>query len=209
MPSRSILTAARTDPAADLIVIGTRGLTGIRHLLLGSTAERVVKNSKCPVLSIHPEDVEKHRPLQTILVPTDFSEDAELAIAGAIRLLPAGVQGARLILLHAYHLPFEYTAYGAIPTSFDYLADAEGEALEQLKSKAAELAEEGFEVEILAKEGYPPDVIVEEAKKAGADLITMGTQGRSAIANLLLGSTAERVVQHAECPVLTVPRLEE
>lgn len=206
LPSRNIVKAAAASPAADLIVIGTRGLTGIRHLLLGSTAERVVKNAKCPVLSIHPNDVEKHRPLETILIPTDFSEDAELAIAAATRLLPAGGTKARLILLHAYHLPFEYTAYGAVPTSFDYLADAEGEALEQLKTKAADLAEEGLTVEVVAKEGYPPDVIVGEAKAAQADLIAMGTQGRSAIANLLLGSTAERVVQHAECPVLTVPR---
>lgn len=206
LPSRSILEAATSTPAADLIVIGTRGLTGIHHLLLGSTAERVVKNAKCPVLSIHPNDVEDHRPLQTILIPTDFSEDAELAVAVATGLLPEGSSGARLILLHAYHLPFEYTAYGAVPTSFDYLADTEGEALEKLKTKAAELAQEGFEVEVLAKEGYPPDVIVGEAKAANADLIAMGTQGRSAIANLLLGSTAERVVQHAECPVLTVPR---
>jgi nucleotide-binding universal stress UspA family protein len=206
LPSRNILEAAETDPAADLIVIGTRGLTGIRHLLLGSTAERVVKNAKCPVLSVHPHDVEQHRPLETVLVPTDFSEDADLAITAAARLLPAGGEAARLILLHAYALPFEYTAYGTIPTSFDYLADTEGEALEKLNAKAAELAEAGLQVDVVAKEGYPPDAIVDEAKSSGADLIAMGTQGRSAIANLLLGSTAERVVQHAGCPVLTVPR---
>ena len=206
LPSRSILEAAESSPAADLIVIGTRGVTGIRHLLLGSTAERVVKNATCPVLSIHTGDVEQHRPLETVLVPTDFSEDAELAIAAAVRLLPRGGERARMILLHAYYLPFEYTAYGAIPTSFDYLADTEGEALERLRAKANELAEHGLEVEVLAKEGYPPDVIVGEANAANVDLIAMGTQGRSAIANLLLGSTAERVVQHAGCPVLTVPR---
>ncbi len=205
LPSRAILEAAEAS-SADLIVVGTLGLTGIRHLLLGSTAERVVQRAACPVLTIHPGDVEQHRPLRSVLVPTDFSHDAGVAIEGALRILPPGGETARMILLHAYHLPFEYTAYGAIPMSLDYLADSEGEALEKLEAARAELAQDGLEVEILAKEGYPPDVIVEQAEAAKVDLIAMGIQGGSALANILLGSTAERVVQHAGCPVLTVRR---
>ncbi len=207
LPSQTILEAAGAA-AADLIVVGTLGLTGIRHLLLGSTAERVVQRAACPVLTIHPGDVEQHRPLRSVLVPTDFSHDAEVAIDAALRILPAGGDVAKLTLLHAYHLPFEYTAYGTIPTSLNYLEDNEGEALEKLRATKEEVAQEGLEVEILAKEGYPPDVIVEQAEAGGVDLIAMGIQGGSAISNLLLGSTAERVVQHAGCPVLTVRRAE-
>ncbi len=205
LPSQAILEAAEAS-SADLIVVGTLGLTGIRHLLLGSTAERVVQRAACPVLTIHPGDVEQHRPLRSVLVPTDFSHDAEVAIEGALRILPPGGEGARLILLHAYHLPFEYTAYGTIPMSFNYLEDTEGEALEKLGAIKTTLAQDGLEVEILAKEGYPPEVIVEQAEAAKVDLIAMGIQGGSALANILLGSTAERVVQHAGCPVLTVRR---
>lgn len=203
LPSQAILEATR-KAGADLIVIGTRGLSGIRHLLLGSTAERVVQHAECPVLTVHPGDIDKHRAVGTVLVPTDFSHDAEVALQAARELLPKQAPEARMILLHAYHLPFEYTAYGTIPTSLNYLQDVEGEALEKLRQKAAELEEEDFDVEVLAKEGYPPDVIVDQAEESGADLIVMGNKGRSGLAHLLLGSTTERVVQHAGCPVLTV-----
>ena len=208
LPSQTILEAAKAS-SADLIVVGTLGSTGIEHMLLGSTAERVVQRATCPVLTIHPGDIEQHRPLRSVLVPTDFSDDAELAIDAALRILPAGGDVARLTLLHAYHLPFEYTAYGTIPTSLNYLEDSEGEALEKLEAARTELAQDGLEVEILAQEGYPPDVIVETAESTKADLIAMGIQGGSAISNLLLGSTAERVVQHAGCPVLTARRSDD
>ena len=205
LPSQAITEAIREEKA-DLLVIGTRGLTGVSHLLLGSTAERVVQHAACPVLSVHPGDHEKHRRIRTVLVPTDFSRDAESATAAATRLLGDDIEGARILLLNAYHLPFEYTAYGTIPTAVDYTRDVEGAALEKLAEIAAALSADGLEVESRAVEGYPPEVIVEEAEAMGADLIAMGTHGRTGLAHLFLGSTAERVVQDARCPVLTVRR---
>ena len=205
LPSQTILEAAEASEA-DLIVMGTLGLTGIRHLLLGSTAERVVQRATCPVLTIHPGDSEQHRPPLSVLVPTDFSQDAEVAIDAALKVLPARGSVARLTLLHAYHLPFEYTVYGTIPTSLDYMSDSEGAALEKLEALRARFAQEGLEVDVMAQEGYPPETIVEVAETSKVDLIAMGIQGHGAISNLLLGSTAERVVQHAGCPVLTVRR---
>ena len=207
LPSREILEAA-SEHEPDLLVIGTRGHSGLQHLLLGSTAERVVQRSPFPVLTVHPGDREKHRAIRTVLVPTDFSEDARQAIAQARRLLAPIEDGARVVLLHAYHFPIEYTAYGPIPTSFDFLKDVAGAAEEGLRKLAEELAVEGIEVETRAVEGYPPQVIVEAAAALDADLIAMGTHGRSGIAHLFLGSTAERVVQKAPCPVLTVRRSE-
>ena len=203
VPSQTLVRMAKELDAA-LLVIGTRGLTGLSHLLLGSTAERVVQHAECPVLTVHPEDAGEHRDLSTVLVPTDFSTDAQQAIHTAHRLLE-DLDEARLILLHAFNLPVEYTAYGPIPTSVNYLEDAGIEAEQQLDRIAAELEKvEGLEVETLAREGYPPEVICDEAKKQGADLIVMGTHGRSGLAHLLLGSTAERVVQKAPCPVMTL-----
>jgi nucleotide-binding universal stress UspA family protein len=195
--------AAETGAVA--IVVGTRGLTGIRHLLLGSTAERVVQKAPCPVLSVHPEDL--RRPLRTILIPTDFSEDAERAIHTAQQLLaPLGPLSSetRLILLHAFNLPIEYTAYGPIPTSVNYLQDTGLDAERRLQELTDRLAAEGLSVDWVAREGDPSVVIVEEAQSRQADLIAMGTHGRSGLRHLLLGSTAERVVQHAACPVMTV-----
>ncbi len=205
VPSQVIVQAA-TDLGSDLVVVGTRGLAGLKHLLLGSTAERIVQHSPCPVLTIHPGDIDQHRQIRTVLVPTDFSEDAQIIHDAAMTLLSRLEDDAKLVLLHVYHLPYEYTAYGAIPTSLDYFKDVEGAAENRLTSLATSLRDKGVAVETLAKEGYPPEVIVDEAETAQADLIVMGTHGRSGLAHLLLGSTAERVVQHAKCPVLTVRR---
>lgn len=202
-PSMVICDRA-AETAALAIVVGTRGLTGLRHLLLGSTTERVVQKAPCPVLAVHPED-RLHAP-RTILVPTDFSEDAERAIHTAQRLLAPLASDARLILLHAFNLPIEYTAYGPIPTSVHYLQDTGLEAERRLQEMTDRLAAEGLTVDWVAREGDPSVVIVEEAERRQADLIAMGTHGRSGLRHLLLGSTAERVVQHAGCPVMTVRR---
>ncbi len=208
LPSQAILEAAE-ERAVDLVVLGTRGLTGLQHLFLGSTAQRVVQHAKCPVLTVHPGDVDHHRQIRTVLVPTDFSRDAELSTSVALDLLAKQPGVTTLVLLHVYHLPYEYTAYGTIPTSFDYFKDVEGAAEDRLQELAEPLASEGLSVKTVAREGYPPEVIIGEAEACGADLIALGTHGRSGLTHLLLGSTAERVVQHASCPVLTVRRQEE
>lgn len=208
LPSQAILEAAE-ERAVDLVVLGTRGLSGLQHLLLGSTAQRVVQHAKCPVLTVHPGDIDQHRQIRTVLVPTDFSRDAELSTSVALDLLAKQPGETTLVLLHVYHLPYEYTAYGSIPTSLDYFKDVEGAAEERLRDLAEPLASEGLSVKTVAREGYPPEVIVGEAEAIGADLIALGTHGRSGLTHLLLGSTAERVVHHASCPVLTVRRQEE
>jgi len=206
-PSQVIVDRAAAV-AATAVVIGTRGLTGLRHLLLGSTAQRVVHGARCPVLTVHPGDLGRHRAIRTILVPTDFSRDADLAIHTAHRLLAPLERDARLILLHAFNLPIEYTAYGPIPTSVSYLQDTGLEAERRLYETAELLQREGLAIDTVAREGDPAHVIAEEAQKRGADLIAMGTRGLSGLRHLLLGSTAERVVEYAPCPVMTIRRPE-
>lgn len=205
LASEAIVEATR-ETRPDLVVVGTRGHSGLRHLLLGSTAERVVQRAPAPVLTVHPGDADHHRRIRTILLPTDFSTDAENAAETALDLLAGVTEPARLILLHAYHLPYEYTVYGTIPTSFDYRQDVGGASAARLEEVAEPLRSKGLSVETRSCEGYPPEVIVAEAESLGADLISMGTHGRSGLAHLVMGSTAERVVQHAPCPVLTVRR---
>lgn len=207
-PSQVILHRAGELPAA-AIVMGTRGLTGLRHLLLGSTTERVMHRAPCPVLSVHPGDRGRHRPIRSILVPTDFSHDAEVAIDAAHRLLAPLEQDARLVLFHAFNLPIEYTAYGPIPTSVDYLKDRGLESERLLEEMRERLLREGLTVETVAREGDPAEVIAAEAEARGVDLIAMGTHGGSGLRHLLMGSTAERVLQHATCPVMTIRRPEE
>lgn len=199
----AVIEAAKKH-AADMIVIGTRGLTGFKHLLLGSTAEHIVQSSELPVLTVHPADADGGRPLRSVLVPTDFSDDANKAIAQAGRLLGAARPNGRLVLLHAYHLPVEFTALGTMPVTPVLFADAAEQARTRLDAVAKPLRERGLQVETIALEGYAPTLIEEVARRENVDLIAMGTHGRSGLRRLLLGSTAERVVQHAPCPVLTV-----
>jgi nucleotide-binding universal stress UspA family protein len=205
-PASPLVIELATKHGADVIVIGTRGMTGFRHLLLGSTAERVVHGAAVPVLTVHPGDADKHRRIKTIVVPTDFSDDATLAIRTAERVFGPEDRDSKLVLVHAYHLPVEFTALGAVPMAPRLFADAAEQARERLEQTAKPLRETGLRVETVAQEGYPPLVIEEAAREANADLITMGTHGRSGLRHLLLGSTAERVVQHAPCPVLTIRR---
>ena len=191
--------------AADLIVAGTRGLTGWKKLLLGSTAARLVRRSPCPVLTVHPEDVGRHRELRTVLVPTDFSEDATLAAEAAARIV-APLASSRLVLLHAYHVPVEFVSPLAVPVLLNDVGPIEAAAQIELDEIAARLRGRGTAVETRLVLGYPPQAILDEAKTLGADLIAMGTHGRSGMKRLVMGSTAERVLPEAPCPVLTLHR---
>jgi nucleotide-binding universal stress UspA family protein len=190
---------------ADLVVVGTRGLTGWKRLLLGSTAAGILRHAHCPVLTIHPDDAGRHRALRTVLVPTDFSADAALAAEAAARLI-GPERTARVVLLHAFHVPVEYVAPLPVPVLLEDVASVEAAARVEIADVAARLREYGIDVETKILEGYPPEAIVEQAREIGADLVAMGTHGRSAVKRLLLGSTAERVLPLAPCPVLTVRR---
>lgn len=203
-PVAAVLAAAKRHDAS-LIVAGTRGRTGWRRALLGSTAARLVRESPRPVLTVHRPDTGTPRPIRTILVPTDFSEDAALAADAAARLLCTPGDQHRIVLLHAYRVPIEAMHLPAtvLVDAIRRTADA---AASHLDALAASLRRPGLAVETVAREGYPPEVVLEHAAAAGVDLIAMGTHGRSGIGRALLGSTAERVVASAPCPVLTVRR---
>lgn len=207
-PSQAIIDLVG-ELDAGLVVVGTRGLTGFRHLLLGSTAERIVQKSPVPVLSVHPSDgAPRHEP-RTILVPTDFSEDAEAALATAEKTLRLVEAETRVILLHVFHVPAEYRSYGPAGSFFEFTEELSQTLNERIATLAKPFRDQGLVVDAVVAEGIPAEVIVREAEEREVDLIAMGTHGRSGLAHLLLGSTAERVVQHAGCPVLTVRQAEE
>jgi len=189
---------------ADLLVIGTRGRTGWRRMLLGSTAARVVRDARCPVVTVHPTDAGPPRPIRTVLVPTDFSEDATRAAEVAARALVT--EGPRrLVLVHAFRLPIE-TEHLPARMLIDAIQAAEHTARAQIEALAAKLERPGLTIESFSREGYPVDVVLEHARVVRPDLIAMGTHGRSGLDRLFLGSTTERVLPSAPCPVLTVRR---
>ena len=200
-----VVIAAAERRGADIIVAGTRGRTGWKRLLLGSTAARLIRKAPCPVLTVHPTDAGLPRPVRTVLVPTDFSEDAGLAANAATRILGGPGTDRRLVLLHAYHVPYEAT-YLPAPVLQDAISAADAGTKRMIEECAAKLQKTGIRVDTIVCEGDPPAAILDNAKSVGADLVAMGTEGLSGLNRLLLGTTAERVVASAPCPVLTVRR---
>ena len=140
--------------------------------------------------------------VERILVPVDFSESAAAILEWAAHL--AEEHGSRLLLLHAYHLPVEFQQLEGAYLPPDFWSNVKTEAEQSLARYAEEMKQRGLEVEQIVREGYPAAVIIDEAEAHDADLIVIGTHGLSGIKHMLLGSIAERVVQKAPCPVLTV-----
>ncbi len=140
--------------------------------------------------------------VRRILVPIDFSENAASVLDWAAHL--AQEHGSRILLLHVYHLPVEVQQLEGAYLPPDFWSTVKNEAEQQLGRFAEDLRGRGLEVEALVREGYPATVIVEEAESLEADLLVIGTHGLSGLKHMLLGSIAERVVQKAPCPVLTV-----
>jgi len=140
--------------------------------------------------------------VRRILVPLDFSPHAEAVLEWAAHL--AEEHASELVLLHAYHLPAEFQQLEGTYLPPEFWARVREEAARTLERHAAPLREKGIPVQTRVREGYPASVIEDEAAELGADLIVIGTRGLSGLRHLLLGSVAERVVQRAPCPVLTV-----
>jgi nucleotide-binding universal stress UspA family protein len=199
-PSIAIAESARTL-GADLVVMGTRGNTGLKHVLLGSVAERTVRTSPCPVLTLK-SDSAGDAAWRRILVPLDFSKPSEVALDLAIEL--ARENQGEVQLLHAYELPVSVTmAYGvAIPQT---VWEGVQEAGAQRLSEAADKVEKaGARVSMAQRTAPAADAIVETAATAHSDIIVMSTRGLTGLKHVLLGSVAERVLRTAPCPVLTL-----
>jgi nucleotide-binding universal stress UspA family protein len=140
--------------------------------------------------------------LNQILVPIDFSVHSERALDTAIAL--AKRYGARVHLLHAYHLPVTVATPEQIVIPRDFWRSVRDAATEKLESSADRVQAEGVAVESHLTEDSPAPAIVEAAEKLEVDLIVMGTRGNTGLKHVLLGSVAERTLRTAPCPVLTV-----
>jgi len=212
-PFEAICRLAR-EIKTDLIVTSTRGNTGLKRLRLGSTAERIVRYSPCPVLVVRGEERNSFsasngkagRPLafKKILVPIDFSSCSMKGLDYAKAL--AKNFGASLVLLHSVHLQYyvssdEYARYD-MPL---LMQQEERTARKQMSDLVQKTDWNRIKVEQSMQIGHVGDQICTRAKDYGADLIVTATHGTTGLKHILLGSTAEYVVRHAPCPVLVVP----
>jgi nucleotide-binding universal stress UspA family protein len=208
IPSEEVITAARAEDS-DLLVVGTRGKTGLAHVLLGSTSERVIRGAPCPVLTVRMEPVEidqeegaLSRPvtLERILVPVDFSDCSLDALEYAV--VVAQQAKASLMLLHV----LEPVSYG-LDFTLSHIRTRE-QVRESWTKRLEELAfshqHSNVPVESRLRGGLPADSILDSAQTLPCDLIVMGTHGRRGISHTISGSVAEAVLRKALCPVLTV-----
>ncbi len=145
----------------------------------------------------------KFHPFQKVLVPTDFSTASFTAIEQALAL--AAQPGTTLLLVHALDPGSFAQSVETIPGLPDVETRAQ-DAQKDLSALARKRIPASIPVETLVRIGVPHDEIVRSAIACSADLIVIATQGRSGLKHILLGSTAERVVRHARCPVLVVRR---
>lgn len=191
---------------ADLIVTSTHGRTGLKRVILGCTAERLVQHSPCPVfVSCRAKsNGEPERGIKKILVPVDFSDCSLAGLTYAVRF--ARELGAHIMILHMVDLGpvMMTTGYGDYDSSA-YVEAAQRRCGDQMQAFLRRVSFDGVPVKTSAVAGSCPSRIYEIAAKERADLIIMSTHGRTGLRHVLLGSVAEHTVRYAACPVLVVP----
>ena len=200
-PASVIVENAR-DSAADLVVMGSRGHGTIERMLLGSVSAEVVAHSPVPVL------VARGPRTDRVVLGFDGSECAEHA-ARVLAKLPIATASVTVLGVAQPDLPWWSGISGpgapAVMPAYARAARASQQDHERLaKTMAATLRDAGMAADAELRIGDPAEQIIEAAKERAADLIVVGTHGRTGLAGLLMGSVARNVVQHATCSVLVV-----
>jgi universal stress protein E len=192
------ITEAANDWQADLLVVGARGDNPLHHLLIGTTAERLLGKARKPLLLVRTEPLEPYR---RVLVPLDFSVWSESAITLARTVAP----GAHLVLMHSFSIPFEEKLRFAgvdDDTLSHYREHARRDALDHLQALVDRHGLQTDDFSLSLSEGDVPMHILSIAANRDCDLIVIGKHGRQAAEELLLGSVTRHVLTEAECDVL-------
>ncbi|CAG1004070.1 Universal stress protein/MSMEI_3859 [Methylophilaceae bacterium] len=193
----SELTRKINEVEPDLVVLGARGERFMRHLLLGSTAERILNHAKYPILVVKQS---AHQPYCRILVPVDFSEFSLRAARNARLLAPY----AEIVLLHAFEISHEKSLKNASDekTINHHRMLAENEATDKLRAFSQDAGLSSTHPRLLVEHGDPSLKILEQSEALGCDLIVMGRHGKSRLEALLLGSVTKHVLAIAQCDTL-------
>jgi len=204
VPSRLIVDVARNGNF-DLAVMGTHGLSGLDHALVGSVVEKVLRRAPCPVLSVRP-GLGFPREIRRILAPVDLSECSGLVLRTALDL--ATLLGAEIRAVHVWDRPawvsdsLKVHVGGTLQPLHELVIQNEQRSLEEF---LASVPGSAGKVSHRLLTGEPVAAVLKELEQGGYDLCVLATHGRSGIRHLLLGSVTEKLVRLAKVPVLTVP----
>lgn len=202
MSSRSAADAVCDEAVrlrADLCVVGTHGRAGVERFFIGSVAEKIVRHAPCDVITVPPDAVETVPFAHRMLIATDFSDAAVKAAEAACSV---AVDGTEFLCVHV----FDDSIPVALPSSgFESTAQTSERLARELENWQAQVfgSERVVRGEIIAG-GNAAMALTQRAAEWKAELIVVGSRGRSAVAHLLIGSVAERTIRHAPCAVLCV-----
>lgn len=180
-PYAGIVSAAE-ELRADVIVMGRRGRRGFARMMVGDATVKVIGHAPCSVL-VAPKAARMWE--AGILLATDGSRYADAAAVNAGQI--AAACGLPVIALSV-----------TLPVHNRQRREQADAAVARVTEA---LSASGLQVEGIVREGRPDQIILDTAKARGADLIVMGSHGRTGMERVLLGSISERVIGYAECPV--------
>ncbi|MBI5847386.1 MAG: universal stress protein [Nitrospirae bacterium] len=197
-PVEVILDVAQ-GKKADLIVLGTYGRKGLNRLLMGSVTTGVIAGAATDVLVVKKPCTECTGEYASILVPYDGSDFSKLAVKRACEIAKQDHSSVTVLyVIPRYEEMLEFFKTDSIRSSMMQEA-------EKITKSAKEFALlQGTTVNTHVSEGHAPDRIVEMAKEQKHDLIVMGSHGYHGVNKAILGSTTERVIMNAACPILVV-----
>jgi nucleotide-binding universal stress UspA family protein len=204
--AREILAYAG-EADVDLIVMGSHGRSGFQRLLLGSVTDAVLRKATCPVLTVcHAGEpsAPEGPPFRRIVCAVDFQPASEHALRFALSLAEDG--DAEITLLHVVEPFFEEEIAKRTHVAVeDYRQFLETQLVARLGRFIPAETTDACRPREVVRIGWPWEEITRLAKDSSADLVVMGLhRGRGAVDRLVFGSTAQQVLRHAECPVLTI-----
>lgn len=209
-PDEEIVLTAE-DIGVGLIVIGSRGLSGLRRSLLGSVSESVMRHAHSSVLVVRREAGEGEKEAEDmsifptkILVATDGSLSSAHAVQEAVNL--ASQTDSELHIVHVMPVSTLYSSADMVLAGGVPLYDESRKKANRILAEDVERAKEAGapEAEVHLLEGKPDAEVVALAEEIGAGLIVVGSRGFGALARALVGSTSTSIVRHAHCPVMVI-----
>jgi nucleotide-binding universal stress UspA family protein len=207
-PHAAILEFIESEGDIGLICMSTHGRSGLKHVLLGSVTENVIRYADCPVLVVKQTEHEFINPdthevyIRKILFPYDFSQESlrPLEMLSSV----ADISDSEILVFHAIDVEIPPVYYTSGLTSILQLdPELDDRVMKKMKDEIGKKLE-GHKITYAIAEGSAVEGIRSKAEEEKVDLIVMGSAGSHGVGDFLFGSTAARIIQKAICPVLIV-----